>query len=272
MSKLNEENLACIPARDCKLVASEEKIKLVKTKNKHPVFIVGFLGAGLVGNIVVSELVNQLKMDQIGFVNTVDLPPIAIFYDGILKHPFRLYYSEKHSIVLAQCEVPFSKSSTYQDLARLLSDWALKIGIDEVCTIQGISGPEDAFPPVNPPVYVAAESEILERLKKESGVQILPRGLVLGPEAALLNEGLSNRLNCYALLVPVSPQIPSPDGASAIIHELNKIYSLNIQTTQLMEDAQKIRDKLMELNQKTQQQHSQISELERIEPVGNIYL
>ena len=178
MSELNEDNpkMACLPAKDCKLVSNEEKIKLVK--DKHPLFIVGFLGAGLVGNIVASELINQLSMDQIGFVNTIDLPPIAIFYDGILKHPFRLYYCEEKNIVVGQCEVPFNKSSTYQDLARLLSDWALKIGIDEVCTIQGLAGPQGSFPPENPPVYVAAEKEILDRLKAKSGVQILPQGLV----------------------------------------------------------------------------------------------
>ncbi len=269
MSELNEENLACLPAKDCKLVASD-KIKLIK--DKHPLMIVGFLGAGLVGNIVATEFVTQLKMEQIGFVNTVDLPPIAIFYDGILKHPFPLYYSEEKNIIVAQCEVPFNKSSTYQDLARLLSDWALKIGIDEVCTIQGLTGPEGSFPPANPPVYVAAEKEIIDRLKAKSGVQILPRGLVLGPEAALLNEGLSNRLNCYALLVPVAQQVPSPDGAGGIIHELNKIYSLNLQTTQLMEDAQKIREKLSELNQKTQQQHGKMAEMGKPEPSRNIYL
>jgi uncharacterized protein (TIGR00161 family) len=270
MSDMNEENLACLPAKDCKIVSKEEKINLVKTK--HPTFIVGFLGAGLVGNIVASEFIEQLKMEQIGFVVTVDLPPIAIFYDGILKHPFRLYYSEEKNLVVAQCEVPFNKSSTYQDLARLLSEWALKIGIDEVCTIQGISGPQGEFPPENPPVYIAAEREILDRLKEKSGAQILPRGLVLGPEAALLNEGLSNRLNCYALLVPVAQQVPSPDGASAIINELNKIYGFDLKTEKLLEDAQKIREKLMELNQKTQQQHGQMVELNKPEPNRNIYL
>ena len=194
------------------------------------------------------------------------------FYDGILKHPFRLYYCEEKNIVVGQCEVPFNKSSTYQDLARLLSDWALKIGIDEVCTIQGLPGPQGSIPPEDPPVYIAAEKEIIDRLKGKSGVQILPQGLVLGPEAALLNEGLSNRLNCYALLVPVSQQLPSPDGASAVINELNKIYDLDIQTTKLLEDAQKIREKLMELNQKTQQQHGQMVELNKPEPSRNIYL
>ncbi len=270
MSEMNEENLACLPAKDCKLVFNKEKIKLVK--DKHPTFIVGFLGAGLVGNIVASEFIDQLKMEQIGFVNTVDLPPIAIFYDGILKHPFRLYYSSEKNLVVAQCEVPFNKSSTYQDLARLLSNWALKIGIVEVCTIQGLTGPQGTFPPENPPVYVAAEKEIIDRLKTKSGVQILPRGLVLGPEAALLNEGLSNQLNCYALLVPVVQQVPSPDGASAIIHELNKIYGLELKTEKLLEDAQKIREKLMELSQKTQQQHGQMAELSKPEPSRNIYL
>ena len=146
---MNEDHMACLPAKDCKLVSNEDKIKLVK--DKHPTFIVGFLGAGLVGNIVASEFINQLNMEQIGFVNTVDLPPIAIFYDGILKHPFRLYYSEEKNLVVAQCEVPFNKSSTYQDLARLLSEWALKIGIDEVCTIQGIMGSDGSFPPENHP-------------------------------------------------------------------------------------------------------------------------
>lgn len=270
MSEMNEKNMSCLPAKDCKLVSYEKKINLVK--DKHPLLIVGFLGAGLVGNIVASEFINQLKMEQIGFVNTMDLPPIAIFYDGILKHPFRLYYSAEKNIVVAQCEVPFNKSSTYQDLARLLSDWALKIGIDEVCTIQGLAEPQGQFPPENPPIYIAAEKEILDRLKEKSGVQILPQGLVLGPEAALLNEGLSNRLNCYVLLVPVAQQVPSPDGASGVIHELNKIYSLDLQTTKLMKDAQKIRDKLSELNQKTQQQHGKMVEMNKPEPNRNIYL
>jgi predicted ATP-grasp superfamily ATP-dependent carboligase len=73
-------------------------------------------------------------------------------------------------------------------------------------------------------------------------------------------------------LVPVAQEIPSPDGASAIIHELNKIYGLDIQTEKLLEDAQKIREKLMELSQKTQQQHGQMTEIVKPEPNRNIYL
>ncbi|MBN2157447.1 MAG: proteasome assembly chaperone family protein [Candidatus Lokiarchaeota archaeon] len=270
MKEFSKENLTTLPAKDCKLVVESGKLDLVK--NKHPVLIVGFLGSGLVGNIVVSEFIKQLEMEQIGFVTTNDLPPIAIFYDGILKHPFRLYYSSEKNIVVAQCEVPFNKSATYQDLARLLSGWALEIGIVEVCAIQGLTGSSSSFPPENPPVYVAAEKEILERLKKESDVEILPRGLVLGPEAAILNEGLSNRLNCYALLVPVTAQIPNPEGASAVINELNQIYDLSIDTSKLMEDAHRIRKKLKELSEKTQQQHAQMSELSNLNPSERIYM
>ncbi len=39
-----------------------------------------------------------------------------------------------------------------------------------------------------------------------------------------------------------------------------------------MEDAQKIREKLSELNQKTQQQHGEMIEMNKPEPSGNIYL
>ncbi|MHA1820104.1 MAG: proteasome assembly chaperone family protein [Promethearchaeota archaeon] len=251
MERMNLESKACVPAEHSFIMSDPKKFNSLK--GSASAMIVGFLGAGMVGNIVTTQLIEALKMEQIGYVVTDDLPPIAIFYDGVLKHPFRLYYSKEKQIVVAQCEVPFNKSTTYQDLARLLNDWALNIGIKEICVIQGIAV---GGIPENSPVYLAAEEEIMGKLLKVKGIETLPQGLVLGPEAAILNECLNNRLDGYALLTPVAQEIPWPSAAVAVIEKLNQIYKLDVSVQKLIDEDKAIKEKLMELNERMKKEHA----------------
>jgi uncharacterized protein len=252
---MNEEDKClCFPAKNSKLIINDPDFELVQ--GKHPTLIVGFLGVGLIGNIVTTEIIDSLKMKPIGFIATRDISPIAVFYDGVLKHPFQLYYSKEKNIVIARCEVPFNKSENYWDLARLISDWALHNGIEELACIQGL-GTEGL--PEKYPVYVAAETEVLERIKNKSGAEVLPKGIVMGPEASLLNVALNNKINAYILLTPANSQIPSPQASAEIIEKLNKLYDLGVDTSKLLEDEKIIKEKLLELNSKTQQQHSQLN-------------
>jgi len=229
--------------------------------------ILGFLGSGLVGNIVATELIEQLKMEKLGFIATEDLPAIAIFKDGILIQPFRLYLSKENNCIVAICEIPFNKSDTYSNLARLLNAWALKVNIKEICVIQGLA--EEGFPEERP-IYLAAEEEIINKLLKLTDVKIMKRGLIIGPEAAILNESLNNPINCFALLVPVNAAIPDPLGAVAIIKTLNEIYKFDLKVDRLLNEGKEIQEKLLELNQKTQEEHRKMISMGSAS--SNIYL
>jgi predicted ATP-grasp superfamily ATP-dependent carboligase len=81
-----------------------------------------------------------------------------------------------------------------------------------------------------------------------------------------------NSLKGYALLTPVNQQIPSPDGAAAIIEKLNKIYGIDVKTDLLLSEAQKIKDKLAELNVKTRESHRQIPTMTESSDNKNLYL
>lgn len=256
MSIEKKKEDGCFKAKNCRIVIDNDSFKSIKPNNS--VLIVGFLGAGLVGDIVANEIVEQLKMEQIGFVITEDLPAIAVFRDGILVHPFRLYYSANFNIYIALCEIPFNKSDTYSNLARLLINWVNDSGIKEICVIQGLS---DNVAPETYPVYIAAEKEIIDKIKEEGELEILPKGLIMGPEAAMLNESLHNKVNAYALLTPVIPQIPDANAAVSIIEKLNKIYNLNVDTKKLRDEGEQITKKLMELSMKTQEQHQDMISL-----------
>ena len=213
--------------------------------------ILGFAGMGLIGPIITNTLVEQITdIKEIGFITSDLLPPISVFYDGVLKHPFRLYYSPQHNLIIGTSEVPFQLTSAYNDLARTICNWALSedVKAKEIVVFQGIlkQGMIDDFP-----VYYATEeslNEIFEKLNLEK----FERGIIMGPEATIINEALTNKLNAIALFTNVY-QVPTPEGAAAIIEVLNQIYNLNIETSKLIEQGKEIKSKMLELAQKTQQ-------------------
>ncbi|MFX0164116.1 MAG: proteasome assembly chaperone family protein [Candidatus Hodarchaeota archaeon] len=217
--------------------------------------ILGFAGIGLIGPIVANTLIEQLPdVKEIGFVTSEYLPPISVFYAGVLKHPFRILYSPQYNLIIGVCEVPFQVSTAYNDLAKTICNWALSedIKAKEIVIFQGIPqrGIIDEYP-----VYYAAEENMMKHLEK-FGIEKVEKGIIVGPEATVLNEALTNKLNAYALFTPVL-EIPTPEGAASILEVLNKIYELSIITSSLIEQGKEIKAKMLELAQKAQEYQQQ---------------
>ncbi len=220
-----------------------------------PTIILGFAGIGLIGPIICNTLVEQIPdIKEIGFVTSELLPPIAIFYDGVLKHPFRIYYSPMYNLIVGICEVPFQTPSAYTDLAKTICNWALSEDVQakEVVIFQGI--PQKAIID-DFPVFYAAEDDLEDRFK-DLNVEKISRGIINGPEATIINEILTNRLQAITLFTYVY-QIPTPEAAAAIIDVLNKLYDLNITTSKLIEEGKEIKAKMLELAQKAQEYQRQ---------------
>jgi uncharacterized protein len=222
----------------------------VEIKEGATIFL-GLAGVGLIGPIIANTLIDQIPdIQEIGFITSEYLPPISVFYSGELKHPFRIYYSQMYNIIVAICEVPFDIPSAYNDLASTINNWALDEDVmaERLVIFQGIpqKGMIDEFP-----VYYAAEQELIDELEKYD-LKRFQKGIIQGPESSILNETLSNRLDGYALFVPVY-QIPTPEGAAAILDVLNNMYEMEIETEPLLEEGKEIKEKMLELAEKAQQ-------------------
>jgi len=223
---------------------------------KEPTIIVGFASIGLLGTIITDSIIKQIPdMKEIGFIASDDLPPISVFYEGVLKHPFRLYHSSKHNLIVGTCEVQFTSSSNYNDVSMTLCNWALSedVKAKELVVFQGIPKNDiiDDFP-----VFYAADNESM-KLFEDNEIKRLNKGIVTGPEATLLNEAMANGLKTYALFTNVYSDIPTPEGAAAILDVLNDIYGLGIDIKDLIDQGKEIKSKLMDLAEKAQQQFQQ---------------
>ncbi len=213
--------------------------------------ILGLAGIGLIGPIIANSLIEQiLDIKEIGFVTSEYLPPISTFYDGILKHPFRIYYSPLYNLIVGICEVPFEISSAYNDLAKTINNWALNedVKAKQIVVFQGIPqrGMIDEFP-----VYYAAEEELIDYLE-QFNLKKFEKGIIVGPESTIINETLTNKLQGYVLFAPVY-QIPTPEAAASIIKVLNQIYKMDIDVNPLLEEGKEIKEKMLELAEKAQE-------------------
>ena len=251
MNFMEKKEYICEKGKNSSVVIDDLSVNI----KEGATFVLGFAGIGLIGPIVANTLIEQLPdIKEIGFVTSEFLPPISVFYDGVLKHPFRLLYSPQHNLIIGICEVPFQVTTAYNDLSKTLCNWALTddVKAKEIVIFQGIPqrGIIDKYP-----VYYAAEEHMTQVLEKYD-ISKVEKGIIVGPEATILNEALTNGLDAYALFTPVL-EIPTPEGAASILEVLNKIYELTIDTASLIEQGKEIKAKMLELAQKAQEYQQQ---------------
>src|SRR5215217_9686860 len=75
-------------------------------KLNSPILIAGFPGAGMVGSISTSYIIEKLHMNQIACVESEFIVPGVIYTEGKLRHPFRLYSNKEGDICVLVCEAP----------------------------------------------------------------------------------------------------------------------------------------------------------------------
>ncbi len=229
-------------------VLGSPEARVVQTKEihmDHPLLLCCFPTAGVVGTIVANTIVEQLGMEEVAHVRSKFLPSAAIFLDGRLRHPFRVYGDSSKKILLVTTELPIAEEGLYPVSSALL-DWAAQVGVKETVVLDGI--PVQGMPPERKVLFVAEEEKIPELLKYEE-LELLNRGIITGIAGSILSETLCRSIVGYALLTPAIAMIPDPEGAIHLIRVLNKIYGLNIDVSELEETAEQIRKKMEEMAQ-----------------------
>ncbi|MBN2150643.1 MAG: proteasome assembly chaperone family protein [Candidatus Lokiarchaeota archaeon] len=215
------------------------------------VAIVGVANAGLVGTIAASHIIEKMKMEEVAHVHSASFPPMSVFIDGVLKNPFRIYADVKDAsgsmkqatTFVVTSELPLNKE-TYHEIAHVLTDYIQEMGIKKIVTLVGFPVEDvEKFE-----VFYAAEPEIMDVLKKVQSIKPLPKGMIFGLEALVLNEALERELDGFTLIAPVKEYIPATRSAAALIEALNGIFPfIEIEVKELLERDDMLQAKLKEL-------------------------
>jgi uncharacterized protein len=219
-----------------------EIVEMEKVELKNPRMILGFVGAGLLGGIAVTYIVDKLKMKPIANVRSMYMPSSVIFIDGKLRHPFRIYSTDDGGLCAIVCEVPLSSDGYYPIAAKLL-DWMEEKGAREVAVLEGIATRNTSK---KRDTFCVAEEEKCKEFEKK-GVRILSAGAIYGIAGSILNECLTRKIIGVAFMTHTPAFTPDPAGAAVLVETLNNVYGIKVDTKELLTDEVKIKRKLKEI-------------------------
>lgn len=223
-----------------KLVETEENCcKIVSKDIEDAIILEGSPELGLIGNILGWLLVEELKMKQIGFIESKYFPPMAVLYNGLAIHPFRIYSSDNIVLFLSDFIIP---PTVAFDMANSIVDWAEKNKSQEIITFNSIVVRQKSGG-----IAGAANSQKALKILTDMDIPIIPYGNLNGLSGTLLTSSMVKDIPASCLFAEVLNQYPDPRAAASIVDTLNKKLNINVQTEPLLKEAEAIESRLKEL-------------------------
>jgi len=215
-------------------------IEFVETKNtslKGYTLIEGFPDLGLAGTIGARYLIEKLKFDQIGHIDSKLLLPIIRIQDGVPVHPIRIYASKKHKMVIVIAE-QIIDSALASPMAQELVAWVTKKGISKVISTSGVKIPQGKS------VYAFASDERSKKAIKKAGIDLINEGVTSGVTALLMLYLKDNKVEAFCLLGNARNSADY-NAAAEVVKVICKISDITLDVKPLLEEAKKLEDELI---------------------------
>ncbi len=218
----------------------DTKIVVDKVDVENPILLTSFPGIGLVGTIASTHFIMELKLEQIGIIESKSLPPIATLMDGVVLPPVRIYQSTELGFVLIHSDVPIVPYATHE-MSRRIVEWAMEIKARRIFSLAGVATFED-----KKRVFGAATSkDLLEEIKDY--VEIFKSGTISGIAGSILTECVAKKFPGLALLGETLGFNPDPRAAAEVINVLNRMFDWNVSVEKLIKEAEMIEAQMQKL-------------------------
>lgn len=231
---------------------SDTEVVVEKLDVEDPIVITGFPGVGLVGTIASSHIVSEYNLEPIGYIESEELPPVTTLIEGVAVPPIRIYQLVDNGIVLVHSDVPIGPGLAYGLVSNIVK-WAASVNAKRLYSLAGVA----TFEGKNRVFGAATSKDLLDGIADH--VEVFKTGTITGAPGSLLNECVMRNYLGLILLGETYGSNPDPRSAAQIVEVLNKIFSLNVNTERLMEEAEYIEAQMQKLADQTRAQEEKES-------------
>lgn len=233
-----------------------ESVNIIEREKipQKAIMILGFPDVGLVGLIAASQLVEELHLTELAYIDSTLLPPLIVLHEGLPHSPIRIFGNNE--LVLAISETPIPADIIYP-IAYTLVDWGKRKDVKIMISLSGIpmQGREDAK---ELKAFAAASDPETLKLAQNKNLEILTDGFMAGPQAVMLKRCAETGIPALALLAQCYVNYPDPEAAALVLEELAKLTSIKIDVTKLIEKGEEIRIRARDVMQRTQTEISKM--------------
>ncbi len=218
------------------------RIVLRKKENlKNKAFITGFHGIGVTGYIVIRHMIEIIRPEPIGYIETDALPAFVGMDEGRLSLPFELFRKDELIFLLPRFQ-PYRLEQ--REFAQEVTKWVIANEFRESIMVGGL---DNRFKHSNEDIYCAL-TKTAYTMRDELDLPILEKGLyVTGLLALMLAYFEMDDFPALALLPYAERSRPDPRAAAIATKKINERYGLTVDTEQLISDATLIEQEIQEI-------------------------
>lgn len=214
------------------------KVYTGKAKFKDCSLVTGFHGIGFTGYWSVKYLIQTLKAERIGFVESIFSPPICTVHDNKIITPFELY--RKGNLVFFKAEVSPPREKEYTFFMQL-ADWIASAKFKEAFLIGGL----DSSLKADDTAYRIVHTSRYTMPEALKGSMVLEDDrLIVGPIAILLNHFEAIGFPAFSILSYAAQNRLDPRACAEALTVLGKMYNVEIDLKPLIEGAEAIEEEL----------------------------
>ncbi len=218
----------------------------------------GFPSVGLVSSIVANYLINALNLVQIGIMDSVYFPTVALVREGQPMNPVRIYAGPKvegHDQVVVFISEFQPPANLIKSIAATVLDWAQDARCNLLVCPEGLivdsQGIEDEDHQLD--VYGIGSTEKSMSMLRENRVNIFEEGVITGVAGVLLNEGRKRDFDVITLLSEAHPDYPDARAAARVIETIDKLMlHTELDARPLYEEAERIELQLKSIHHQTE--------------------
>lgn len=243
--------------------SNDVKIIVDEIKTEKPYVLIGLPDVGLIGVISASQLIKSLDMKPIGYIDSEQLPPIAVIHETIPMSPLRVYGSG--NVILIVSEIPLPPA-LIRSFSKEVVNWAKNLNPTAILSLAGIPVP-NRMDLDQPGLYVVlSEPEKTMVTELESlQVQKLEEGFMAGPYASILNNCISETVPNITFLVQSHMNYPDPGAAAVLLETVAKFLNVAVDVEPLLEQAEEIRLRMRDTMRRTRDTMQQVDKTQEYE-------
>ncbi len=218
----------------------------------------GFPSVGLVSSIVANYLINALNLAQIGIMDSVYFPTVALVRDGQPMNPVRIYAGPKREgtdqvvVFISEFQPP---PNLIKAIASTVLDWAQDARCNLLVCPEGliVDAKEEDVEDRQVEVYgIGSTDKAMELLRKQK-VTVFEEGVITGVAGVLLNEGRKRDFDVITLLSEAHPDYPDARAAARAIEVIDALLlHTELDAKPLYEEAERIELQLKAIHHQTE--------------------
>ena len=229
-----------------------DEIHIVETKPiniDNPNVIIGLPDVGLVGLIATMHMIEILKMEKVGYIESKLFPPVIVLHQGEIQSPLKIYAKDNNIAIVSEIPIP---STAINELSEALLNKVKSWNPNLVILLHGIPIP-NRLNIEEVTSYAIGANEKTKQVIKDKEIETMDTGVVVGLKALFLWESLKQNIPTIALGAESFLEYPDPGAASAVVKALNKILELDLDVEALLNRAEELRVRMRDLMKRTQE-------------------